>query len=199
MLTGAGSGRVGRFLILLLLVAQSLGGIDPGSLAGGEEGGEQRGEVGEADDNAQGAPGHRVTDTGDLLFEGVDDPDRERGAQGHAEPDAQQGHERRLYKEGEPHLSPLEAEGAEHPDLLPSLDHGSGRDHAEGSDAYEETQAHETHEQVVEEALRGRAVFDLLLYGDGLEAVLRERLLQVLRGRPRIHPVLQPELVALRR
>src|ERR671920_1272238 len=198
MLTGARSGRVGRFLILLLLVTQRLGGIDPGGLAGGGEGGEQRGEVGEADDNAQGAPGHRVTDTGDLLLERVDDPDRERRAKGHAEPDAEQGNERRLYKEGEPHLSPLEAKGAEHPDLLPSLDHGAGRDDTEGRDAYQEAQAHETHEQVVEEALRGRAVFDLLLYGDGLEAVLGERLLQVLRGRSRIHPVLQPELVTLR-
>ena len=36
-----------------LLVTQRFGRIDPGGLAGREEGGEQRGEVGEADDNTQ--------------------------------------------------------------------------------------------------------------------------------------------------
>src|ERR687897_1800862 len=79
-----------------LLVTQRFGRIDPGGLAGREEGGEQRGEVGEAHDDAQGAPWHRVADAGDLLLEEVDDPDRERRAEGHAESDAQQGHERRL-------------------------------------------------------------------------------------------------------
>src|SRR5918993_569073 len=147
-----------------LLVTQRFRRIDPGGLAGREEGGEQRGEVGEAHDNAQGAPWHRVADTGDLLLKGVNDPDRERGAQSHAEPNAEQGHERRLYEESEPHLSPLEAKRPEHTDLLPSFDHGAGRDHAEGSDAYQEAQTHETHEQVVEESPRGRTVFDLLLY-----------------------------------
>src|SRR5215210_4793884 len=59
-----------------LLVTQRFGGVDPRGLAGREESREQRGDVGEADDHAQGAPWHRVTDTGDLLREGVDDPDR---------------------------------------------------------------------------------------------------------------------------
>src|ERR687897_527898 len=63
-----------------LLVTQRFGRIDPGGLAGRKEGGEQRGEVGEADDHTQGAPGHRVADTGDLLLEGVNDPDPGRGA-----------------------------------------------------------------------------------------------------------------------
>src|SRR5215204_1979448 len=106
---------------------------------GWQEGGEQRGEVGEADDHTEGAPGHRVADTGDLLLEGVNDPERERGAQSHAEPDAEQGHERRLYKESQPYLSPLKAQGTEHPDLLPSFDHGAGCDDTEGCDAYQET------------------------------------------------------------
>ena len=43
----------------------------------------------------------------------LNDPDRERRAKGHAEPDAEQGHERRLFKESEPRLSSLEAQGAE--------------------------------------------------------------------------------------
>src|SRR5215203_2055604 len=134
-----------------------------------------------------------------LLLKGVNDPDRERGAQSHAEPDTEQGHERRLYEESEPHLFPLEAKRPEHTDLLPSFDHGAGRDDAEGSDAYQEAQTHETHEQVVEESLRGRTVFDLFLYRDSLEAVLGEGFLQVFSDSHRIHPVCQPELVALRR
>src|SRR5215213_4520557 len=195
MLTGAGTGTVEPFLFPLLLVTQCFGGVDPRGLAGREEGREQRGHVGEGDDHAQGAPWHRVTDTGDLLREGVDDPDREGGA----ETDTEQGDERRLYKESEPHLPPLEPEGAQHPDLLPPLDHGAGRDHAEGRDADEEAKTHEAHEQVVEESLRGRTVFDLLLYRDGLEPVLGEGFLEVFRGSARIHPLSQPELVALRR
>jgi hypothetical protein len=58
---------------------------------------------------------------------------------------------------------------------------------------------HEAHEQVVEEPLRRRTVFDLFLYGDGLEAVLGELFLQVLRSHPSVHPILQSALVALRR
>src|SRR5215218_922861 len=90
MLTGAGTGTVEPFLFPLLLVTQCFGGVDPRGLAGREEGREQRGHVGEGDDHAQGAPWHRVADTGDLLREGVDDPDREGGAEGHAETDAEQ-------------------------------------------------------------------------------------------------------------
>ena len=129
-----------------------------------------------------------------LLLKGVNDPDRERGAQSHAEPDTEQGHERRLYEESEPHLFPLEAKRPEHTDLLPSFDHGAGRDDAEGSDAYQEAQTHETHEQVVEESLRGRTVFDLFLYRDGLKAVLGEGFLQVFRDGLRIHPTRQEEI-----
>src|SRR5919107_523337 len=182
-----------------LLVTQRFGGIDPRGLAGREEGREQRGHVGEGDDHAQGAPWHLVTDTGDLLREGVDYSDREGGAKRHAETDTKQGDERRLYEESEPYLPPLEPEGAQHPDLLPPLDHGAGCDNAEGRDTDEETQTHEAHEQVVEESLRGRTVFDLLLYRDGLEAVLGEGFLEVFRVSARIHPFSQPELVALHR
>src|SRR5215211_1063600 len=141
-----------------LLVTQRFGRVDPRGLACREEGGEEGGDVGEADDYGQGAPGHRVTDAGDLLREGVHYPYGEGGAQGHAEPDAEQCDEGRLYQEGEPHLPPLEPEGAEHPDLLPSLDHGAGRDDAEGRDAYQKAESHKAHEQVVEESLRGLTV-----------------------------------------
>src|SRR5215203_5967491 len=98
MLTGAGTGTVEPFLFPLLLVTQCFGVVDSRGLAGREEGREQRGHVGEGDDHAQRAPWHRVTDTGDLLREGVANPYRKDGAEGHAETDTEQGDERRLYK-----------------------------------------------------------------------------------------------------
>src|SRR5687767_15059161 len=74
--TKGGSARSLPWNQASLLVTQRFGRIDPGGLAGRKESGEQRGEVGEADDHTQGAPGHRVADTGDLLLKGVNDPDR---------------------------------------------------------------------------------------------------------------------------
>ena len=58
-------------------------------------------------------------------------------------PMPEQGYEGGLDQEHQPYLTPLEAQGPHHPDLLAPLDHRAGGDHAQSADADHEPEAHE--------------------------------------------------------
>ena len=127
------------------LVPQRLGGLDSRRAECRKERRQQRRCVDDEEDESERPPGDDQIDIRRALaVRGrVDHVVGEDQRQAGADEDRRQRDERRLEQEGRLHHPALEADRAQHADLLAPLDDRAGADHAESRDADDEAEAHE--------------------------------------------------------
>src|SRR2546421_614802 len=129
----------------LLLVAERFGGIDARRTSSGPERGQDGGDDDGGDDGGQVEPRDAEGDAdvaglgADVGDDVVGDEEPEAGAGS----DGRDGDDARLCDQRAADHSWLEADGAQHAQLLAPLDDGSCGDDAEGGDADDEPEPHE--------------------------------------------------------
>ena len=91
---------------------------------------------------------------------------RQQQTQDRSRQTPEQHDERRLDQERQRHCPALEADRAQHADLLSALDHRPERDHADGRQSDDQPEPHEALEDVQEAARLRLEVLQLILDGN---------------------------------
>src|SRR5215208_4218148 len=183
----------------VLLITQRLGRVDLRRLPGGQVGGQERGGVADDHHEQQRTPRHGVFEAGDVLADVVYECARETEAQSYPYADTEQGYEGRLDQEHKPHLTPLEAQGSHHADLLTPLDHRARGYDAERGNPDHEPETHEAPEQEENDPPRRVVVPDHFSRDLRLQAVFCEVSLQRLSCSCGVDSATEVEIVCLGR
>src|SRR2546423_8751841 len=123
-----------------LLVPYRLGRCDATGLPGGEQGSQERGQQGDADDEPQFSPGNAIDQARVKLLEEVDCKDVvcEDQAEHNPQDTAYGPYQERFKEEGSLDKPLVAAEGAQHADLLAAFDHRAGTRNGQRGNAKQE-------------------------------------------------------------